>query len=136
MANEMMHAPKGAGAKAEFADYAPFLVAVKERVRHARTSAAQAVNRDLVELCWDIGKGIVEKQQAAGWGNAVVERLAADQRAAFPEMSGFLSANLWAMRRVYVEYGCDPILQQLVEEIAAATAASGFARRSHVAAGT
>ena len=136
MANEVTHALKGSRAKGEFADYAPFLAAVKERVRHARTSAARAVNRDLVELYWDIGKGIVEKQQAAGWGDAVVERLAADLRAAFPEMSGFSSANLWAMRRVYVEYGCDPILQQLVEEIPAATAASGFARRSHVAAET
>ena len=136
MANEATHALKGAGAKAEFADYAPFLAAVKERVRHARTYAARAVNRDLVELYWDIGKGIVEKQQAAGWGDSVVERLAADLSAAFPEMSGFSSANLWAMRRVYVEYGCDPILQQRVEEMPAATAASGFVRRSRVAAGT
>ncbi len=130
MANEVKRALKGAGAKVEFADYAPFLAAVKARVSHARTSAARAVNHDLVLLYWDIGKGIVEKQQAAGWGDAVVERLAADLRAAFPEMTGFSSANLWAMRRVYVEYGCDPILQQLVEEISSAPAARGPLRRA------
>lgn len=39
----------------------------------------------------------IEIGQVAGWGNAVVKRLAADLRAAFPEMSGFSSANLWAM---------------------------------------
>lgn len=32
-------------------------------------------------------------------------------------MRGFSGANVWAMRRVYVEYACDPILQQLVEEM-------------------
>ena len=78
----------------------------------------------------------IEIGQVAGWGNAVVKRLAADLRAAFPQMSGLSPAILRAMRRVYVEYVCDPILQQLVEEIPAATAASGFARRSRVAAGT
>jgi hypothetical protein len=44
-------------------------------VRNARTSAARAVNRELILLYWDIGEGIVEKQRTAGWGDAVVENL-------------------------------------------------------------
>jgi predicted nuclease of restriction endonuclease-like (RecB) superfamily len=71
----------------------------------------------LVLLYWDIGRDIVEKQETAGWGDAVVERLAADLREEFPDMRGISVANVWAMRRVYVEYACDPILQQLVEEM-------------------
>jgi predicted nuclease of restriction endonuclease-like (RecB) superfamily len=98
-------------------DYPAFLAALKERILRARTSAARAVNSELILLYWDIGRGIVEKQQTAGWGDAVVERLAADLRAEFPDMRGFSGANLWAMRRVYTEYACDPILQQLVEEL-------------------
>ncbi len=78
MANEVARALKGAGAKGEFADYAPFLAAVKERVLHARTSAARAVNRGLIFLYWDIGRAIVAKQSESGWGDAVVECLAAD----------------------------------------------------------
>jgi hypothetical protein len=32
-------------------------------------------------------------------------------------MRGFSAANLRAMRRVYMEYGRDPIIQQLAEEL-------------------
>jgi predicted nuclease of restriction endonuclease-like (RecB) superfamily len=98
-------------------DYTAFLTEVKGRIQTARLQAGRAVNRELVMLYWDIGRGIVEKQQTAGWGDAVVERLAADLRSDFPDMRGFSRANVWAMRRVYVEYACDPILQQLVEEL-------------------
>jgi hypothetical protein len=38
-------------------DYPAFLAALKERILLARTSAARAVNRDLVLLYWDIGRG-------------------------------------------------------------------------------
>ena len=55
-------------------DYPAFLAGLKARILHARTLAARAVNHELVLLYWDIGRGIVEKQQTAGWGDAVVER--------------------------------------------------------------
>ena len=45
-----------------------------------RTSAARAVNRDLVLLYWDLGRAIVEQQAAQGWGDSVVEQIAADLR--------------------------------------------------------
>ena len=73
-------------------DYAAFLTEVKGRIHSARLNAGRAVNRELVLLYWDIGRGIVEKQQTAGWGDAVVERLAGDLRAEFPDMRGFSQA--------------------------------------------
>src|SRR6185295_17124923 len=82
-------------------DYPTFLATLKARILHARTSAAREVNRELVLLYWDIGQGIVEKQRTAGWGDAVVERLAADLRAEFPDMRGFSPRNIWDMRRFY-----------------------------------
>ena len=39
------------------------------------------MNRELIALYWDIGKAIVEKQQALGWGQSVVEQIARDRRA-------------------------------------------------------
>jgi hypothetical protein len=39
-------------------------------ITSARLSAARAVNRDLIQLYWDIGRGIVEKQQILGWGES------------------------------------------------------------------
>ena len=85
------------------ADYATFLAEVKGRIHSARLNAGRAVNSELVLLYWDIGRGIVEKQRTAGWGDAVVERLASDLRAEFPGMTGFSADNVWRMRQFYSE---------------------------------
>lgn len=47
---------------------------LKDRIRAARVAAGRAVNRELVMLYWDIGRGSVKKQKVAGWGDAVVLR--------------------------------------------------------------
>ena len=72
-----------------YPDYPAFLSVLKDLILHARITAARAVNHELVLLYWEIGRGIVEKQQTAGWGDAVVERLAADLRAGSPDIRGF-----------------------------------------------
>ena len=56
-------------------DYPAFLTEVKGRIQAARLNAGRAVNRELVLLYWDIGRGIVEKQTIAGWGESVVEQI-------------------------------------------------------------
>lgn len=98
-------------------DYSAFLIEVKGRIQAARLSAGRAVNRELVMLYWEIGRGIVEKQAVVGWGESVVERLSADLRAGFPDMRGFSERNIWYMRRFFAET-CQPaILQQVVAEL-------------------
>lgn len=57
-----------------------------------------AANQELVLLYWHIGRGILERQDALGWGARVVDRLARDLRAEFPEMTGFSPRNLKYMR--------------------------------------
>ncbi len=59
-----------------------FLAVLNDRIRHARPSAVRAVNHELVLLYRDIGYGIVENQQPAGWFDAAVEHLPAGLRAA------------------------------------------------------
>ena len=83
-------------------DYPAFLAALKERILHARTTAARAVNRELALLYWDIGRAIVEKQQLLGWGESVIDRLSADLHDAFPRTSGFSPRNMRDMRRLYL----------------------------------
>ena len=98
-------------------DYLRFFADLKARIQSARLSAARSVNRDLILLYWDIGRGIVDKQQTAGWGDAVVERLAADLRAAFPDMRGFSVVNLWRMKQLYLDYTAPEFLSQAVREL-------------------
>jgi len=101
----------------EAADYASFIEALKERVTAARQSAARAVNHGLIALYWDIGEAILDKQQTNGWGQAVVERIARDLRAAFPGTQGFSARNVWDMRRMVEAYSEPGFLRQLVAEI-------------------
>jgi predicted nuclease of restriction endonuclease-like (RecB) superfamily len=98
-------------------DYAAFLTQLKGRVASARLGAARWVNRELILLYWDIGRGIVEKQQTLGWGDAVVEMVATDLRRAFPEMRGFSTSNIWRMRQFYEYYSRDEFLAQAAREL-------------------
>lgn len=98
-------------------EYRQFITDLKTRVVSARISAVRAVNRDLILLYWDIGLGIVEKQQTLGWGDAVVEMVAADLRRAFPEMRGFSQANVWRMRQLHMVYSSEAILAQAAREL-------------------
>lgn len=71
----------------------------------------------MIFLYWDIGHGIVEKQKALGWGESVVEMVAADLRKAFPSMSGFSPRNMRDMKRFYLAYSEDAIWRQLVAKL-------------------
>jgi predicted nuclease of restriction endonuclease-like (RecB) superfamily len=95
------------------AEYPAFLATLTERILNARTSAARSVNHQLVLLYWDIGRSILEKQRTAGWGNSVVERLAADLRVGFPDMGGFSTANIWRMRQFCDYYLGERFLAQV-----------------------
>src|SRR5437762_3396764 len=86
------------------ADYAAFLESLKSRVQQAQTKAMLSVNRELIQLYWDIGRLIVERQEREGWGKGVVDRLAADIQKAFPGMGGFSPANVWRMRAFFLAY--------------------------------
>jgi predicted nuclease of restriction endonuclease-like (RecB) superfamily len=107
-------------------DYAGFLTEVKGRIQTARLQAGRAVNRELVMLYWDIGRGIVEKQKTAGWGDSVVERLAADLRAEFPDIRGFSGRNVWDMKRLYLACSEPEFLEQAVAELRRKPGLSGF----------
>jgi predicted nuclease of restriction endonuclease-like (RecB) superfamily len=97
-------------------EYAEFVSELKTRIQSARISAARSVNRDLILLYWDIGRGILERQEKLGWGQSVVEMLAHDLQKAFPGISGFSARNLWDMRRFYAVYSDPQILRQAVAE--------------------
>ena len=57
-----------------------------------------AANSAMVILYWDIGRLILERQEREGWGAKVIDRLSADLREAFPDMSGLSPRNLKYMR--------------------------------------
>jgi predicted nuclease of restriction endonuclease-like (RecB) superfamily len=84
--------------------YAELLEDLKGRVRTAQLKAALAVNREMIQLYWDIGRLIVERQEREGWGKGIVDRLAKDIQKAFPGLQGFSPRNVWRMRAFYLAY--------------------------------
>ncbi len=100
-------------------NYANWLGDLKSRIQSARVSAARAVNRELLLLYWDIGHGIVEKQEMLGWGESVIDRLSRDLIKAFPETNGFSARNLRDMRRLFVSYSNTEIWRQVVAKLPA-----------------
>ena len=98
-------------------DYTSFLTQIKQRILQARTVAAREVTHELILLYWDIGRSILGKQQTAGWGDSVVERLAADLQSEFPDMRGFSVANIWRMRQLYEYYSGNEFLAHAAREL-------------------
>lgn len=99
------------------AGYADWLAELKTRIHTAQQRATLAVNRELVLLYWQIGRDILARQASQGWGAKVIERLAHDLRAAFPEMKGFSRANLMYMRAFAEAWPDAEIVQQAVGQL-------------------
>lgn len=93
-----------------------FIAHLKEKVRAAQYEALKAVNLHLINLYWELGKAISEKQ-TEGWGKAIVPTLSKELRNEFPKMSGLSVGNLWLMAQFYNEYQSDENLVPLVREI-------------------
>lgn len=93
-----------------------FISDVIVKVRQAQYEALKAVNVHLINLYWEIGKSISEKQ-VESWGKSVVPNLSKELQKEFPEVSGFSVGNLWLMAQFYSEYQSVENLVPLVREI-------------------
>jgi DUF1016 N-terminal domain len=113
-----MHAPSPARpGDAPPAGYPELLAEVKARIAAARTRAALAVNSELIRLYWDIGHEILEREQREGWGAKVIDRLAADLRREFPEMTGLSRSNLHYMRQLAAAWPDSEVVPQPVGQL-------------------
>lgn len=100
------------------ANYNVWLEGIRQRIRAAQLKAALAVNAQLLEVYWELGKEIVLKQNEAGWGDSVLEQLSADLRVSFPDMKGFSRRNLYAIRQWYLFYNqASEFVPQIVAQI-------------------
>jgi predicted nuclease of restriction endonuclease-like (RecB) superfamily len=80
-----------------------FIIEIKQKVHQAQYEALKAVNVQLINLYWELGKSISEKQSES-WGKAIVPTLSKELQKEFPKMSGFSVGNLWLMAQFYSEY--------------------------------
>jgi predicted nuclease of restriction endonuclease-like (RecB) superfamily len=98
-------------------DYAETLDDIKARIQQARLRVVLSANSAMVLLYWDIGRLILDRQQRAGWGAKVIDRLSADLREANPEMNGLSPRNLKYMRAFAAAWPDRAIVQEALAQI-------------------
>ncbi|MDY0365405.1 MAG: PDDEXK nuclease domain-containing protein [Arcobacteraceae bacterium] len=99
------------------AHFKEFVQEIKRKIYSVKSKAILTANKLMIELYFEIGKSVVEKQEALGWGKSVVEQMSKDLISEFGEKSGYSTQNLWYMRQFYLAYKDSSNLQQLVGEI-------------------
>src|SRR5947207_6795874 len=97
-------------------DYAKVLAGVTELLDAARRASARVVNSLMTATYWEIGRRIVEHEQAgqkrAGYGEEVVRNLSADLTRRFGR--GFGPAQLAAMRQFHLTFPVPHNFQSLI----------------------
>ncbi|MHB8875388.1 MAG: DUF1016 N-terminal domain-containing protein [Myxococcaceae bacterium] len=97
--------------------YVDTLGELKRRIGQERLRVVLAANSAMVLLYWDVGRIILDRQERAGWGAKVVDRLAADLREAFPNMKGLSPRNLKYMRAFAAAWPDAEIVQRVVAQL-------------------
>ena len=86
-------------------------------IKQSRLNAIRAVNAELIDLYWNIGKYINQKIDKAEWGDSVVLELAKYIQQNEPEIKGFSDKNIWRMKQFYETYKDFPKLSTVLREI-------------------
>jgi hypothetical protein len=97
--------------------YGDLLSEIKRRIGNERLRTVMAANSAMVMLYWDIGGLILERQEREGWGAMIIDRLSADLRKDYPDMSGLSPRNLKYMRAFAAAWPDRSIVQRVVAQI-------------------
>ncbi|MGF1460000.1 MAG: YhcG family protein [Leptolyngbyaceae cyanobacterium] len=98
-------------------NYFALLDGLKQRIRSAQVRAALAVNQELIQLYWQIGREILQRQAQENWGAKVIQRLAQDLKREFPDIKGFSRSNLMYMRAFAEAWPDELIVQRCVGQL-------------------
>lgn len=98
-------------------EYQAFLADIKQSYQSAQLKAAHAVNREMIQFYWQLGKQILEKQAEVAWGSKFLEQLSRDLQIEFPGTKGFSVRNLKFMRQFAETYPDSEIGKQSVSQL-------------------
>ena len=99
-------------------EYRDLITELAGKIRSAQIKAALKANEELLQLYWEIGRLIGDKQQNSGWGEDVIGQIAHDLSREFPAIKSFSRRNLFFMKQwhsFYVSQG--EKVKQLVSQI-------------------
>lgn len=83
-------------------DYARWILRLKQKVQQAQLTAARNSNSVLIELYWELGREITQREKEFDYGAKFIERIASDLKQEFPNIKGFSRRNLYRIRQWYL----------------------------------
>ena len=86
------------------AEFLEWITTLKTKIRSARNKLAFTINSQVLELYWEIGRDITEKQQYSDWGSGFIEQIATELRHEFPDITGFSRRNVYVILQWYKFY--------------------------------
>jgi len=95
-------------------DFSVLAALIQER----RARVERIVNRELIDLYWEIGKHIDTRVEQDGWGKGTVTQMAEFLASREPGLRGFSASNLWRMRQFFLTWREAPeVLATLLREL-------------------
>jgi predicted nuclease of restriction endonuclease-like (RecB) superfamily len=85
-------------------DFLEWITILKTKIRSARNKLAFSINSQVLELYWELGRDIAEKQQNSNWGSGFIEQIATELRHEFPDITGFSRRNVYVILQWYRFY--------------------------------
>jgi predicted nuclease of restriction endonuclease-like (RecB) superfamily len=90
--------------KINISDFSAWITELKTKIRTVRNRLAFSINAQILELYWEIGREIAEKQEKSNWGSGYIDRIAAELKHEFPDIKGFSRRNVYAILQWYKFY--------------------------------
>lgn len=90
---------------------------VAQLIRSARLRSMQAVNAELIDLYWQIGRYLEAKIASDGWAQGTVVELSSYIARREPGLRGFSAQNLWRMRQFFEAYRDQPQMAGVLRSV-------------------
>lgn len=87
---------------------------IKSDIKATGLKTAIQVNRNLIELYFRLGKILYDNYE---YGNKFIDEVARELKLEYPNATGYSVRNLKYMKKFYMEYKDDEVVQQLVAQV-------------------
>ena len=98
-------------------DYQLLLSNIKLQLKTSQLRATVSVNRELLNMYWDVGCLIISQHKLSKWGDKLFDRLSKDLYNSFPGSKGFSKTNLKNMRAFVTHYPNKEFSQALPDQL-------------------
>lgn len=95
-------------------DFKEIIKNIKSNIKTAQIKTAIQANNNLIMLYFRLGKILYDNFE---YGNKFIDDVAKELKIEFPNSTGYSIRNLKYMKKFYLEYKEDEVVQQLVVQV-------------------